>query len=88
VPFPGDILTSVLRQKYVNAIRLLDQLVTVMERKTHSPWKLNVINIENKGIYRGKVILPSATRETLLSWISLIIEQELLCSIMNDILSG
>jgi hypothetical protein len=53
MPFSGDILTSVLRKKYVNAIRLLDQLVTVMEREAH---------------------FPSATRETFLSWVSLIIE--------------
>ena len=37
MPFPGDILTSVLRQKHVNAVRLLDQLVAVMKRKAHFP---------------------------------------------------
>ena len=72
MPFSGDILTSVLRQKYVNTIRLLDQLVTVMKGKTHSP--RNEINIEDKGKYKGKVILPSATGETLLGWVSLIVE--------------
>jgi hypothetical protein len=37
MPFASDILASVFRQKYVDAVRLLYQFVTIMKRETHSP---------------------------------------------------